>query len=210
MKYFYTLILALSTLGASAQTHVSQNFLNVRSVAVTNTSSVSNLSAGLTYNVSWTNGLLTFYTNNAGTRLGTTNASGSTAGQSFNILKDVALWTDRNGAPPIAPITLIGSTNTMTSASIYVRAVANSGTVGTLTFTLRPVYDGDYMETGTTKDFTFTYTPVASTVVALATNVPVYLWAGAKKLRCLSIVNSSANASADVNILNFSLNGFVP
>ena len=212
-KLLISIGLCLTTISVMGQSHQVQSFLNVRSVAVTNTSPVTNLTGAATFLTTWTNGVLTFYTNNAGTRLGTTNGAAGTqqtAGSTFNLLRDCNLWTDRNGNPPHNYFVSLTTTNYSSGASVYVRGLANSGTVGTLTFTFRPIYDGNLMENNTTKDFTFTYVPVASSVVAIATNVPMYLWPGAKGIRLLSIVNSSGNANADVNLLNVSLVGFVP
>lgn len=207
-KFILAIGLALASFEAMSQNHVSQSFLAVRSVAVTNTSNVSNLAAGATYNAVWTNTPLSVFTNLAGVRIIPTNGPGSLT--NFNILRDCSLWVDRSGQPVSATYQALLTTNSSSGVSVYVRGVHNSGTVGTLTFTFRPLFDGTNMETGTTKDFTFVYTPVASSVVALSTNVPTYLWPGAKAIRLLSIVNSSANANADCNLLNVSLNGFVP
>jgi len=213
-KILLSIGLCFTAIGVMAQSHVSQSFMNVRSFAVTNTSPVTNLAGAATFNTTWTNLTLTFYTNNAGTRLGTTNGAAGTAqtaGSTFNLLRDAQLWVSREGYPLLTMYQQTGGvTNINTGASIYVRGAANSGTVGTLTFTFRPLFDGVNMETGTTKDFTFVYTPIASSVVALSTNVPTYLWAGAKSIRLHSIVNSSANTSSDCNLLNISLNGFLP
>lgn len=210
MKYLFTLILALSTFGASAQSHISQSFLNVKSLHVSNTLSISNL-------VMWpgmTNILGVRYTNNAAV-----GVSVSTAGNTVKFLKDVALWSDRNGNVPITQIYAgpIGTTNFINIAPFTIsgRIAGASGANAAVTFVLTP-YWNDIPDDGTTfvattHDFTFAVTAVASSAVTFATNiVGAVNWAGAKGVRVRSIVNGDTDASSGIYVHELNLTGFRP
>lgn len=210
MKYFYTLILALSTLGASAQTHISQSFLNVKSLHVSNGLSISNL-------VMWagqTNILGVRYTNNAGT-----GVSVAAAGNTVKLLRDVALWSDREGRVPItqASVGQTVYTNFLTISPFTVsgRIAGASGANAAVTFVLTP-YWNDTPDDGatfvaTTHDFSFAVTAVASSTVTFATNIVAAVnWAGAKGVRVRSIVNADTDASSGIYVHELNLNGFRP
>ena len=209
MKYLFTLILALSTLGASAQTHISQSFLNVKSLQVSNVAAVSNLvlSAGMSniFGGRWTN--------NAGTAVNVTNA-----GNTVKLLNDVRLWADRDGNVPIRQVNSVPGTQTnymyVAPFTISGKLIGGSGANSAVTFVVTPFWkdvpDDGSTFVATTHDFTFAVT-AASGVVTFATNVVSAVnWAGAKGCRIRSIVNGDTDFTGGVYITDLDLTGFRP
>lgn len=210
MKYLFTLVLAFATFGASAQSFISQSFLNVKSLHVSNTLSISNL-------VMWpgmTNILGVRYTNSAGTGI-----SVAAAGNTVKLLKDVSLWADRDGHWPITQIFATPGTATnylnISPFTVSGRIFGASGANAAVTFVLTPFWD-DVSDDGTTfvattHDFTFAVTSVASSAVTFATNIVTAVnWAGAKGVRVRSIVNADTDASSGVYVHELKLSGYRP
>lgn len=210
MKHLFTLMLALATFGASAQSHISQSFLNVKSLHVSNTLSISNL----VLFPGMTNILGVRYTNYAGT--GTSVAA---AGNTVKLLKDVSLWSDREGGWPVTQIFSVPGTSTnylsISPFTVSGRIFGASGANAAVTFVLTP-YWNDTPDEGitfnaTTHDFTFAVTAVASSTVTFATNITAAVnWAGAKGVRVRSIVNADTDASSGVYVHELNLNGYRP
>lgn len=210
MKYLFTLVLALATFGASAQSFISQSFLNVKSLHVSNTLSISNL----VLFPGQTNILGVRYTNSAGTGI-----SVAAAGNTVKLLKDVSLWADRDGNVPVRQIWSVPGTVTnylnISPFTVSGRIFGASGANAAVTFVLTPFWDdvGDDGTTfvATTHDFTFAVTAVASSAVTFATNiVNAVNWAGAKGVRVRSIVNGDTDASSGVYVHELKLSGYRP
>lgn len=210
MKYLLTLIVAMVSFGVSAQTHLSQSFLNVKSLHVSNTLAISNL---VMY-PGMTNILGVRYTNSAGTGI-----SVAAAGNTVKLVKDVVLWSDRDGNWPVRQIWSVPGTQTnylnISPFTVSGRIFGASGANSAVTFTLTPFWD-DVNDDGTTfvastHDFTFAVTAVASSAVTFATNiVNAVNWAGAKGVRVRSIVNGDTDASSGVYIHELKLSGYRP
>jgi hypothetical protein len=163
-------------------------------IAITNIGSVSS---------AWsTNKAGTAWTNSAGT--------GVVAGQGdkVRLLQDVPLWALRDGSGAWVP-----TTNAITGiqgyATLAVTSIAGSGANAAVTFVFAPVY-GDKEGTSATDIWTIAFTPTASTVQTVTTNVPMYKWPGASALRLSRIVNADTDASSSFTVTDISLNGFVP
>jgi hypothetical protein len=209
MKYLITLVLALATFTASAQTHISQSFLNVKSLQVSNVAAISNITmfAGMSniFGGRWTN--------NAGTAVNVTNA-----GNTVKLLRDVQLWADRDGNWPIRQIYSVPGTQTnylnISPFTISGKLIGGAGANSAVTFVLTP-YWKDIPDDGstfiaTTHDFSFAVT-AASGVVTFATNiVNAGNWAGAKGVRVRSIVNGDTDYTGGVYITDLDLTGYRP
>ena len=200
MKHLLALLGLILPLAVTAQNFLSQDFLNVRSVQVTNGIGATNLNS---FGVAATNFNGIVYTNLAGTRLetGTTN-------NTFNLFKDAQLWADRNGRPFMGI-----ETNNMVSTSpgsVFLKLVGGSGANAAVTFVFRPVVDGQNESTAAADTWSVALTATTTTPVTLRTNVPFYLWPGCKGLRLRSIVNGDTDASSGVFVQECSLNGFLP
>lgn len=217
MKTITSIVLGLGlSFSALAQNHQPQSFLpsGVDFIVVTNTLQVTNL-----------NYILSNGSNRVGTvygQLGVTNVAA--AGNYNNLLGDVNLWADRMGQPySLAPSNTISSTLFTTPAAVVVCTRANSGANAAISLVFAPVYNdnipginvsgatGSAQETtGTTDQWTMSITPTASSTQVFKSDVPMYRWPGAKKLRLLYVSNADTDASSDVTISHISLNGFVP
>ena len=210
MKYLLGLALAMVSFGVSAQNHLAQSFLNVKSLHVSNTLAISNI----TMFPGMTNILGVRYTNFAGTGI-----SVAAAGNTVKLLRDVQLWSDKNGNWPVTQIASVPGTTTnylnISPFTVSGRIFGASGANSAVTFVLTPYWD-DIPDDGTTfvattHDFTFAVTAVASSAVTFATNiVGAVNWAGAKGVRVRSIVNSDTDASSGVYIHELKLSGFRP
>lgn len=209
MKYLITLALALVTLGASAQSHISQSFLNVKSLQVSNVAAISNITmfAGMT------NIFGTRWTNNAGTAVLVTNA-----GNTAKLVRDVQLWSDRNGNIPLTQIYSVPGTQTnflnISPFTISGKLIGGSGANAAITFVVTPFWkdipDDGSTFIATTHDFTFAVTS-ASGVVTFSTNVVSAVnWAGAKGARIRSIVNADTDYTGGITITDLDLTGFRP
>lgn len=206
-KLFIVGAIGLSTLGAMGQSHLSQSFLNVQSLNTTNAYAVTNLATGLqTYlavGVLWTNSA------------GTVNRA--TNGVRTDVLfKDVSLWSDRDGLPFTQNVkTLTGLTDTnapayVPPARLFIQLHGGSGANAAVTFVFNPVWDGDTQPAATTDDWSVALTATTTTPVTLATNIPMWMWPGAKSLRVKTITNGDTDASSQVTVTKLSVNGFRP
>ncbi len=217
MKYLLGLVLAMVSFGVSAQSHLAQSFLNVKSLHVSNTLAISNI----TMFVGMTNILGVRYTNYAGTGI-----SVAAAGNVTKLLKDVMLWSDREGRVPIQQFQAVPGTQTnylyVSPFTVSGRIFGASGANSAVTFVLTPFWndhtiygEGTTNEVrktfnATTHDFTFAVTAVASSDVTFATNIVMPNWAGAKGVRVRSIVNGDTDASSGVYVHELDLTGFRP
>lgn len=208
-KLLSSIGLSLICLVASAQDHRSQSFLNQLSLQVSNVASISNL----VMFPGMTNIFGTYWTNNAGTRVGVT-----TAGNTVQLLRDVNLWADRDGRVPVWQFQAVPGTQTnylnISPATLYIKMIGGAAANSSVTFVFTPSWDGatpagktPYVATA--HDWSVVVTAAAGTVT-FATNAPMYLWPGAKSLRVRSIVNSDTDFTGNVYVTDLSLNGFVP
>jgi len=209
MKYLITLALALVTVGASAQSHISQSFLNVKSLQVSNVAAISNI----TMYAGMTNIFGTRWTNNAGTAVLVTNA-----GNTAKLVRDVQLWSDRNGNVPISQIYVgpIGTTNFLNISPFTIsgKLIGGSGANASITFTVTPFWK-DIPDDGSTfvadtHDFSFVVTSAAGAVTFSTNIVKAVNWAGAKGCRIRSIVNADTDFTGGISITDLDLTGFRP
>lgn len=209
MKLILSFVLAMVSLSVSAQTHISQSFLNVKSLQVSNVAAVSNL-------VMWPGMSNIFggrWTNNAGTAVNVT-----AAGNTTKLLKDVSLWSDRDGAWPIRQFASVPGTQTnyltVSPFTISGKLIGGAGANSAVTFVVTPYWkdvpDDGSTFVATTHDFSFAVT-AASGVVTFATNIVTAVnWAGAKGCRVRSIVNADTDYTGGVYITDLDLTGFRP
>lgn len=238
-KFIFSLGLALVTVTTMAQQHLSQSFLNVRSLQPGTNSAVDYI--GLTNLSSLTTNIGAIYSS---TNLAYTNAAGTyvhpglaaviaamgTTNQYTvpSIFKDVSLYTDRNGLP-INYVTFTGAgsvpgdTNrTLVSGQTLMIELVSSAwlTNGAYGFLFRPVWDGETAINYTADDWWVvlpTSAGIARAKQHLVTNAPVWRWPGAEKLRLVLITNNvttiTGTASTVTNashITKITLTGFRP
>jgi hypothetical protein len=209
MKRLFTLM-ALFGFAASlgAASFVSQPLIpsDVRSLCVSNTINVTNLlSTTIT-----TNAAGTIWTNYAGTRV--IHSTSATTGNK-NLFRDVDLWAGSDGnAPHIynADTANVNATNSILNANIFIRLVGGSGANSAVQFCLVPLPDGVHESTVTADRLLISVTANTTTEVTSITPIPAYKWPGVAKIRCKWVNNSDTDASSRVDILDFSLNGFIP
>lgn len=210
MKFSKTLLgllamLVLPAVTALAQAeHRSQSFLNVQAVYLTNLYNPTNLATAGTA----TTNIVGLTMTNFGARVtcdGTNNAR-------VNPFKDVQLWamTDGRGAWSEGSTNGTGILYNQSFASISVTWTAGSGANTAIPFVVTPLFNGRNEATSTADEWTFAFTPTASATQTLTTNVPLYRWPGAAKLRLRRAVNTDTDASSQVIVSDISLNGFVP
>lgn len=236
-KLLLSIGLSLSAFGVMAQSHISQDFLNVKalqpgtnSVGYAGLTNLANQVTGYGQIYSSTN---LAYTNNGGTyihpglaaviaAMGTTNQYTTPT-----LFKDVSLYADRNGNPISytlqTPGPVVSSNLTFYSPNtLFIEVVPAAWTTnGAYGFQFRPIWDG-VTANGCTNDDWWAILPSSLGVATggkahLATNAPTYRWPGAKKLRLVSITNNvttvTAGATTVTNslfITKIQLNGFVP
>ena len=151
----------------------------------------------------------TVFTNLFGTRVavntGYTNAQGTitNAGVIVPLLGGAELptWT-----LPINVTNAQVTTDIRSPFNISVKFAANSGANAAVRFTISPSWNGTDVDNSTAFDWTFAFTPTASTTFVSATNVPAWLWNGAKKIVLSRIVNADTDASSDVIVTAVDLN----
>lgn len=206
-KLFIVGAIGLFTLGAMGQSHRTQSFLNVQSCNTTNTYALTNLATGLqTYNA-----VGALWTNLAGTVVRATNGV-----RTDQLFSDISLWSDRNGLPFAQNLkTLVGTTDTnapgyVAPARLFIQMHGGSGANAAVTFVFNPVWDGATQPSATSDDWSVALTATTNTPVTLATNIPFYLWPGAKSLRVKTITNGDTDASSQVTITKLSVSGYVP
>jgi hypothetical protein len=206
-KLFISIGLAVSCMVAQAQNHTDASFLNVKSLQMSNNTSVVFSNIATFSGMSNVFGLV--YTNLSGTRVRITNAADYT-----KLAKDVPLWFDRDGNAPVKyiPDPLIAtSTNflNITGGTLVGKFIGGSAANSAVTFVFRPVwYDGNQF-LATTHDWSVAVT-AASGVVTFATNAPMYRWPGAKYLRLISIIDADTDGAGQVELVDLHLVGFVP
>lgn len=205
-----SLVLSLAVLivpKAQAQQHHELNFLaSCTSVVVSNTLSWTNLqttAVGATTNV-----VNMIYTNLLG------NQVVVAAGDTTQLATDIPLWSDRNGN---IPVIFPGYTNgvydnPLSAMSVNINLARCGSGVSTtaILFQFVPMMDGVHESTASGDVWAVAVTPAASKTVNVSTNVPVWLWPNAKKLRLRSITSTRGAASGDVAVDSVTLNGFVP
>lgn len=201
MKKIISLVIGLAlTLSASAQNHSVQSFFagGISSVTASNVLQVTNLS----YASSLGSNVVGLVYTNAGTRVV------AAAGDFKNLLRDVTLWTDREGR---AWKTNAAEVAFETTASLCIKTIAGSGANAAVTLVFSPVMNDSIGEgTVSTEWFTASITPTASATQVWRVSIPLYKWPGAKKLRLQYINNADTDASSNVQITHLSLNGFIP
>ncbi len=223
-------LLALLTVTAFAQPHQSRSFLSPLITSVT----ISNAASGslgaytniLSTGASGTNSLNLTYTNSSGTWVIPTNSTTlyTTTGISYvtndstALFQDVSLYSDRNGSgPEYTTNTTAASLPPYSGVNLCIKIVGQSGFTGAnLNFRFVGLPDGtNEVTTGTVQSGTPAWVVgvAASTTspTVIYTNVPMYMFAGCKKLRLQTIqdaVSTAANIAGTVT--SISLNGFVP
>lgn len=94
--------------------------------------------------------------------------------------------------------------------TVFLRLHGGSGANSAVTFVFQPLWDGVTAPINTTDDWSVALTATTSTVVDLATNVPLWRWPGAAGLRLKSIVNGDTDATSQITVTKCSINGFRP
>jgi len=227
-KLLFSIGLSICTLSAMAQPFQSFNILNVSALNTgTNTWGVTNL-ANLVTNIGMIyNPTNVTYTNNGGTFVGSSSSYLAGVGVTntanvFPLFKDIPLWTDRNGQPIFTYIPTDQTTPPTTNSSklysgttLFIEYVNPLGSNAPFGMTLRPVWDGVRASTSTADDWGFRIAGLTTAKGTLATNVPTWLWPGAKALRIVAVTNQYilAGPNAQTNstfITKLSVNGYVP
>jgi len=238
-KLILTLTVSLASFVAMAQSHLSQDFLNVKalqpgtnSVGYAGLTNLANQVTGYGQIYSSTN---LAYTNNSGTYihpgLAAVIAAAGTTNQytTPTLFKDVNLYVDRNGNPIFVYIPTDASTPPTTNSSkiyspntLFIEIVPAAWTTnGAYGFQFRPIWDGVTANGATNEDF---WAILPSSLGAattgkfqITTNMPTYRWPGAKKVRLINITNNvttiTAGATTVTNsafITKIQLNGFIP
>lgn len=191
--------------GANAQTHTVKDFLNVRSVMVSNAVHITNL-----YYVSGlSNRAGILYTNREGSRLVTL----STGTNTLNFLGTVDLPNvDRNGTPH----------GTNFNWSVGIVAAQATAEIGSLNFVFAPVYGGERDVLGNTlarfidstaanmSHIQVTNTAQVTTPFLTIAGLPTGRWPGAKSVALFRVTSTNATASAGWSIFDVKAFGYVP
>lgn len=237
MKKFLILTVVLaSTLVGKAQQFQAEQFLSDTVAGITISNAAAAPFGGFTNIASWlstanstlvgTNALNLTWTNSQGIWVIPTNAAlGTVSGIAFvtnnssALVRDVPLWTDKNG------MVMFGNTVTNTVAaggeygvsyspqtlSIKMWGAASAATALNLIFV--GLADGVNEQTGANGaplTFQWGVVPAAGTVV-VSTNFPSWKFAGCKTLRLRSAsLTTTTAANIGVTIQSLSLNGFKP
>lgn len=186
----------------------SRSFLAVQSLYLTNTANPTNLlttgSVGTNFNgVTFTNANRLVVIN---TTSGRTNIDAS----KINPFQDVALWALTDGSPPWSLTPTNGALNYNQSfATLSITWTGGSGANTAIPFVFTPVYNGFDEATETAQEWSLSLTP-STTRSTISTNVPLYKWPGAAKLRLRRAVSSDTDASSQVIVEDISLNGYPP
>lgn len=181
---------------------------DVTSVGVTNLVAITNL---FTAGARTTNMLNTVITNAYGTRQVLTNST-------RNLLVDAPLWALRDGSMPMVQTNTAAASLPLrpTYVTLSATTVCGAGTVGTLALTITPLYGSNRITgrpnevTASGEEWSVAFTPTASTLTTLTTNVPIYRWPGASALRVRRMVNTATAADTEIHVIDLSLNGYVP
>lgn len=159
-----------------------------------------------TWGTTFTNllGAASMVTNNASL----TNTFGTY--ESFNLLQDANLWTDRNGTFVQMPLNIAAATTVSNSLGcIFIKLIGQSGANAAVNFIFCPSPDGTNETCTATDIFTVGVTATTTTPASIVTNLP-NKWVGIRKLRLRSITNTDTDATAKVDILNCALLGYGP
>lgn len=142
------------------------------------------------------------YTNQVGARVVVT----ASLYTNVNLLGTALLGSMRNADAWQAATNVGAATAWLSPATVSVTMNAGSGTVGPVTITLIPVWDGVTPDSSGANDWTFSLTPTASTTVTLSTNAPLWRWQGASAVMCARATNSTVAASSQVIITKLRFN----
>ncbi len=192
---------ALMTAPSIAQQPQSRSFLNVQSLVATNTLNPTNL---LTTGSVGTNIVGLIFTNQ-----NTRTIVSATAGTRQNPFKDVALWSRSDGHPAY-DVSVTNLLYQQSDATLSVTWTTGSAADTAIPFVITPLYNGTNEATASGEQWTFSFTPTVSSTETLVTNVPLYRWPGAAKLRLRRVANPDTGADSAVTIRDISINGFVP
>ena len=179
---------------------------SAQAVYVTNAIAITNI---LLASSQRTNVAGTVFTNSFGTRVtvntGYTNAQGviTNYGVITPLLGGAELPDWR---PVLNPTNAQVTTDLRSPFNIAVKMAGNSGANSAVRFTISPSWNGTDVDNSGNFDWTFAFTQVASSTVVTATNVPAWLWPGAKKIILSRIVNADTDASSDVIVTDVSFN----
>jgi len=201
------LVAALLAVSQPAQAASYTLLGSAQALYVTNAVAITNI---LLASSQGTNVAGTVFTNLFGTRVvvntGYTNAQGTitNAGVIVPLLGGVEI-------PAWSLVT--GITNAQVAAdlrspaNVSAKYTASSGASGSgLRFTISPSWNGTDVDNTGNFDWTFALPVTASTTTVTATNVPLWLWSGAKKLVVSRIVNTNLAASSDIIITGLDFN----
>lgn len=198
---------AAITFALPAATFTSQSFLasGITSIALTNTISVTNLDSGtIRSNVAGT-----IWTNTSGTMTVVTNNGSST--QTKNLLRDASLWVAADGQPILNPVSdAAGIVTNSSMASFYIKLIGQSGANAAVTFIFVPLPDGVNESTVAGDAFSISVTATTTTAVDKTVWLPSWKWPGVGKVRLKSMTNADTDATSRVDVLECSLNGFIP
>ena len=188
----------------------SYHFLNC--IAVTcGTNSTYGVTNQLSYSGAFTNIAGVFMTNNAGTAV----IIGAGTNDVLNLLKDIPLWSLRNGEPLVYWPTNNQQAEYLNKSIGFGRfqfrvVGTNAAATGTVHFRFTPLWDGTNESTLATDVWDVPIVANGTTIATLTTNAPFYLWVGAQKLRLKEIYNTSASNQGQTWVLDVTLNGFAP
>lgn len=201
MALVLTLALIISPPEVKAAQPFHADFLRVSAVYVTNLFAITNLSSPSSLG---TNIAGTTFTNGSSRVVST-----ATVGQRLNLLTDVPLPVDSFGrALIITPTNAIVPGGSWSELTISTTMTAGSGANAAVSFVVVPMWDGVNEATETADTWTFAFTPTASATQNFSTNVPVYRFLGAEKLRLKRIVNADTDANGQVIVTDVTLNGW--
>jgi hypothetical protein len=199
----------VSTLPANAANWKSISFISgdVQSVCITNGVSLTNLAS---VGVITTNITGLTYTNYGGTRVVYDGTNQFVANK--NLCIDVPLYADANGNTTIIPVSDVAGavTNAYLNCGIFIRVQGTSGANTAIPFIFVPLWDGVNESTVAADALSISVTPSGATRVDKYVPIPAWKWPGAGKVRLKSASNADADATSRVDILNVSLNGFIP
>lgn len=192
-----------------AQPHQSRSFLAVQSIIVTNTANATNLNTAGSVGTNYQG---FHYTNlNRLVVINTTSGATNVNASKINPFQDVALWSLRDGSPAYS----LGVTNGtglnyhQSFATLTITWTGGSGANTAVPFVFTPVYDGVNEATDSAQEWSVSLTP-STTRSTIATNMPIYKWPGASKVRLRRVVNADADANGQAIIEAIRLNGFPP
>lgn len=210
-KFISTALISLGLVAsAGAQNYNPLNFLNARSVTVSNTLGLTNILFPTAFQ---SNIVGLIFTNRANTKV--TVAAGTA--ETLNLCNDVRLFALGNG-DWWGPLYNANTNSTTlqswgpTAYSIHVRMVGGSGANTKTEFVFLPYYGEEFGgdQESTDESFKFSFVPNTTTIVSTSTNVPVWRWPGVKGLRLKSATATDTDGSSQVILLDLSLQSYRP